>query len=51
MAKLVDATDLKKLSGSPGNRLLDPIKFGESPRLPAASGNAEPIHAAGVWQV
>ena len=42
---------LENLSGSRGNGLLDPIKFGEPPRLNGASGNAEPIHAMKRWQV
>ena len=33
MAKLVNATDLKDLSGSFGNELLEPIKVGEPPYL------------------
>jgi len=41
MAKLVDATDLKQLSGSRGNALPDPVKVGEPPGI--SRGNAEPI--------
>jgi hypothetical protein len=41
MAKLVDATDLKQLSGSRGNALPDPVKVGETPGM--SRGNAEPI--------
>ena len=44
MAKLVDATDLKQLSGSRGNALPDPVKVGEPPGIPR--GNAEPIRTA-----
>jgi hypothetical protein len=44
MAKLVDATDLKKLSGSRGNALPDPVKVGEPPGT--SRGNAEPIRSA-----
>src|ERR1700688_1924622 len=45
MAKLVDATDLKKLSGGHGNGPLYPAKFGE-PLGFKARGNAEPIQPA-----
>ena len=37
MAKLVDATDLEKLSGSRGNALLNPVKVGESLGKPEAT--------------
>jgi hypothetical protein len=50
MAKLVDATDLKKLSGGHGNGPLNPAKFGEPPGL-KARGNAEPIQPQLGWQV
>ena len=37
MAKLVDATDLNKLSGSRGNALPDPVKVGEPLGTPKAT--------------
>ncbi|HEY0749434.1 MAG TPA: hypothetical protein VGD63_22220 [Steroidobacteraceae bacterium] len=37
MAKLVDATDLKLLSGSRGNALPDPVKVGEPLGTPEAT--------------
>ena len=56
MAKLVDATDLNNLSGSCGNELLDPIKFGEPPKLKSfrqrrANPGGEPPGRCREWTV
>jgi hypothetical protein len=46
MAKLVDATDLKQLSGSRGNALPDPVKVGEPLGYPEATPSQSGLRRA-----
>jgi hypothetical protein len=56
MAKLVNATDLRNLSGSIGNELLEPIKVGEPPcfqefEATPSQSKREPLGRCREWTV